>query len=308
MAINLGSGAISKLYLGATEIQKAYLGGSLVYDAAPAGNLLLDNYTGAAAAYSLRQLRTGVTSVVRVRDDGDNSEANYTAAEVSAGLTAIGADSGFVTTAYDQAGVIGNAIQATTASQMIILNAGALVTDNTKPAWDNTNDFGLVAASSYAWSGLSEFWVFAVINKVNAGVSQMIFETTNNSDNNNGSVAININTSNNILVYMRNSSINYTLNTYTVLESGQILISVRFRANQSAANFSELYVNGVLKSKTPGSNSSTTFSNGVASLFARGGSSLPFKGKCQELIVFSGDQSANRASIEAEINSYYGIY
>lgn len=33
MGINLGTGAISKLYLGSTEIQKAYLGGSLVYDA-----------------------------------------------------------------------------------------------------------------------------------------------------------------------------------------------------------------------------------------------------------------------------------
>ena len=66
MALKIGNITPSKLYLGSTEIQKAYLGSNLVWDKT-GSSFLLDTYTGAAAAYSLRQLRTGVTSVIRVR-------------------------------------------------------------------------------------------------------------------------------------------------------------------------------------------------------------------------------------------------
>ena len=48
----------------------AFLGGLV---APVAGNYLLDIYPGAAAAYSLRQIRTGVTNVVRVRRDNDDA-------------------------------------------------------------------------------------------------------------------------------------------------------------------------------------------------------------------------------------------
>ena len=66
---------------------------------------LLDTYS-AAAAYSLRQLKTGVTNVVRVRRSGDLAESDFTADEVSDGtllswVTASGTF-GNVVTWYDQ--------------------------------------------------------------------------------------------------------------------------------------------------------------------------------------------------------------
>ena len=53
----------------------------LVFSTAPAFTGLLDTYTGAAAAYSVRQLKTGVTIAMRVRRDtnltaGDDDEAD----------------------------------------------------------------------------------------------------------------------------------------------------------------------------------------------------------------------------------------
>ena len=78
------------------------------YQFAAAGpTFLLDDYPGAAAAYSLRQLRTGVTNVVRVRRDNDDAEDDFTATEVSDGTLAawVGAgNNGFVRTWYDQSG------------------------------------------------------------------------------------------------------------------------------------------------------------------------------------------------------------
>lgn len=68
---------------------------------------LLDNFQGAAAAYSLRDLSSDNIGqpVVRVRRSSDNAEANFTAAEVADGtLTSwTGAGDGFVTTWHDQA-------------------------------------------------------------------------------------------------------------------------------------------------------------------------------------------------------------
>lgn len=68
---------------------------------------LLDNFQGAAAAYSLRNLTSDNIGqpVVRVRRSSDNAEANFTAAEVADGtLTSwTSAGDGHVTTWHDQA-------------------------------------------------------------------------------------------------------------------------------------------------------------------------------------------------------------
>jgi len=46
---------------------------------------LLDTYTGAAAAYSLRKLSKDTTNVIRVRRSSDNAEADFTADEITDG-------------------------------------------------------------------------------------------------------------------------------------------------------------------------------------------------------------------------------
>ena len=65
---------------------------------------LLDTYTGASAAYSLRNLSSSTTNVVRARRSSNDDEQDFTASEVSGGALAtfVGAGDGFVTTWYDQ--------------------------------------------------------------------------------------------------------------------------------------------------------------------------------------------------------------
>ena len=46
---------------------------------------LLDEFSGAAAAYSLRKLSKNTTTVVRVRRSSDDTEQDFTAAQVSDG-------------------------------------------------------------------------------------------------------------------------------------------------------------------------------------------------------------------------------
>ena len=107
---------------------------------------LLDTYS-AAAAYSLRQLKTGVTNVVRVRRSGDLAESDFTADEVSDGtllswVTASGTF-GNVVTWYDQSGGGNDLIQSTATFAPKVVAGSALVTKGGLPSvlFDGSDDY-----------------------------------------------------------------------------------------------------------------------------------------------------------------------
>jgi hypothetical protein len=119
---------------------------------------VLDEFTGAAAAYSLRDLtflRGG--PVVRVRRSSDNNEQDFTATQVTDGTltTFCGAGNGFVRTWYDQSGNGFHAQQATTTAQPQIL----LSDTNSKPtiSFDGSDD--LLRASAALYNQLTVFGV-----------------------------------------------------------------------------------------------------------------------------------------------------
>ena len=102
----------------------------------------------AAAAYSLRQVRSGVALAIRVRRSSDNAEADIGFAtngdlDTAALLAHVGSGNGFVTTWYDQSGNARNATQPTAGSQPQIVASGAIETQNGRPAlrFDGVNDF-----------------------------------------------------------------------------------------------------------------------------------------------------------------------
>ena len=89
-------------------------------------NLLLDTYTGAAAAYSLRKLRTLYTGdAIRVRRSSDNTEQDIGFSTYSVSLDTVsllafaGTGDAFVKTWYDQSGNSNDATQTTTVNQRI---------------------------------------------------------------------------------------------------------------------------------------------------------------------------------------------
>ena len=95
--------------------------------------LLLDTYTSAAVAYSVRKLRNSYSgSSIRVRRSSDNAEQNIgfngVDLDTSSLLSFVGANNGFITTWYDQSGNGNNAVQTTAANQPIIVSGGTLLT------------------------------------------------------------------------------------------------------------------------------------------------------------------------------------
>jgi len=119
---------------------------------------LLDDYSGAAAAYSLRLLDSGYSGdAVRVRRASDNTEQDigfdaYGDLDTSALATFCSGTNGFVKTWYDQSGNANDATQTTTANQPKIYDSSTgVVEKNGKPAFitDGVDD-ALIASINCA--------------------------------------------------------------------------------------------------------------------------------------------------------------
>jgi hypothetical protein len=128
---------------------------------------LLDAYPNAAAAYSLRKLRTAYTgSAIRVRRASDNDELEI--AFVNNELDTATLESfcsgtnGFVKTWYDQSNNGYDATQATAANQPQIVSSGSVINLNGRPTAQFTkannhnlrnNAFSISNATTFSWVG-----------------------------------------------------------------------------------------------------------------------------------------------------------
>jgi hypothetical protein len=108
-------------------------------DLAGGYDYLLDTYSGAAAAYSLRLLDSTYSgNAIKVRRASDNAEQDiaFVNNELDTATleTFAGAGDAFVTTWYDQSGNGRNATQTSASSQPIIVLSGSTIMTNGKPA------------------------------------------------------------------------------------------------------------------------------------------------------------------------------
>jgi hypothetical protein len=286
-------------------------------------NLLLDDYSGAAAAYSLRKLDKDYTgNAIRVRRSNDNSEQDIGFVGVdldTASLkTFVGANSGFVTTWYDQVGNIreggfnNNQIQTTAANQPRIVNAGVVERDNGKPCviFDGSNDRLSVAVSANLLLERrvitdDDFSVFGVAN----GNAQTNTSVLSQHSGATGRITF-LNTDNgttpfNELVLFFNNGTSYSVRSTTVAFDGtQKLLYSQMDGNGS----SHVRVNGGNAEGTLNNQTLTPINTRLQIGSAGDGSTNFFNGKICEIILYQPNQSSNLNAIRDNINSYYGIY
>ncbi len=147
---------------------------------------LLDLYPSAAAAYSLRKLRSAYTgSAIRVRRASDNTEQDIGFVgedlNTSALTTFCSGTNGFVKTWYDQSGNGYDATQATAANQPQIVSSGSVITTNGKASlkFDGSND-NLLLSSTITLATSQEFSTFHIEKKfseANIGAIVTLFQT-----------------------------------------------------------------------------------------------------------------------------------
>ena len=249
---------------------------------------LLKDYPDASAAYSLRNLANNTTNVVRVRRSSDNTEQNFTATQITDGtLTAFtGANDGYVTIWYDQSGNSNNASQTAAANQPKLVSSGVVELDNGKPClnYDNTgnDNFDLAINLNNVRS------VFQVWNaEQNFGANtQFILGSTNQYDYHSSA----------------GSSDNFILGSSA---SGFVKGGANY-INSVAKNFLEFpkpltqCLVSMISLQSDGRVNKLTKDRYI--------SGRSWRGKMQEIILYSTDQSSNRTGIETNINNEYTIY
>jgi hypothetical protein len=247
--------------------------------------LLLDLYPNAAAAYSLRKLRTAYSgSAIRVRRSSDNTEQDigFTALGVldeSALTTFCGVGNGFVTTWYDQSGNANNATQTTAINQYRIVDSGVIITNLGKPALFN-NSSSVTLLMTNRTSNLSVFLVRNIT--LRGGARNFILGDSTSFNYHSGSssylsspASVNVKDGSN---YSKGVLTNFT-NTNYPLNSTDLISMI----HAGSANSNSLFID-------------------------RGQADNILYGYVQEVVLYSTNQGLNRINIQNNINTYYAIY
>ena len=264
---------------------------------------LLDTYS-AAAAYSLRQLKTGVTSVVRVRRSSDNAEQDFTATEVTDGTltTFTGANDGFVVTWYDQVGAK-DVVNSTASLQPKIVSSGSLITLNSLPSIDFSNDIlgvngGITSLNTEPFS-LFSVWSQDVNTSFQPIFTNQYLPASPQSRITQYTGA----TSPSILFNVKNTGgTAYNINALSTTSTATAYLGTSIA---DASKNMEAFLDGT-------SQGTSAFTGTYANTSVHIGGSLAtsqyLNGKISEVIVFGTDESSNRTTIETDINTYYSIY
>lgn len=267
-------------------------------------SLLLDTYTGAKVAVSLRKLRNAYTgSAVRVRRSSDNAEQDIGfngANEIDTAVlkTFIGADTGYVVKWYDQSGNANDASQSTTTQQGAIVISGAVQRTNGKVSvyFDGDDAYNTATVS------LNTYLYISAIFK--ASNNFIIAEHSTNAYTN-GDGFFYFTDANSPWLFSRSSAFYYCNGSYSWAGTNQVLTTLS--NNSSGAAY---YKNGVVQNNgtvTGSSLSNTSYTNNIY-LWSRANTSFIISGYAQETIIWDKDMASDRAAVELNTNTFYSIY
>lgn len=253
--------------------------------------LLLDTYTGAAAAFSVRKLNsayTGNCMQIFVQATLSTHEIGFVNGVIdeSAILSAAGSNIALVNIWYDQSGN-GNNASATGIRRPEIATGGAVHKVNGKCAL-KFNTHHLTLTNTVSASG--DFSAFTVYKRDATNTTCSFFG--------------------NLTKQYPYSAWEYLngLSVYVCNRNGQSYASCTVAnhvlySSFSISNVLSLYGNGASKSLTAAGGGGTADFDSVGVV-----NTAYANGYLQEGIIYTSDKSADRSSIESDINTYYSIY
>lgn len=257
---------------------------------------LLDQYSGAAAAYSLRKVRCAYSgSLIRVRRSSDNTESDIGAtsngdldtAALKAFIGTGGSDDGAIVVWYDQSGNSRDMTQSTQANQPLIMDNGLILRTSgyVNIACDGTNDR---LVGSYTLSQ-----PFTIIGSGTIPATSSSFREMFSSTSPEVVVVYESPLTQKSFIYA-----NSILGDNTT-RSGNCLFYAIYNSTSSS-----FYHNGSsIASGNAGSASLTNIKFGTNVL-----NSTFYNVKYNELIIYNSDKSTDRTDITNNINSYWGRY
>lgn len=277
---------------------------------------LLDSYTGAFAAYSLRKLRANYTgSCVRIRRDSVGQTEQDFGFDICGYLDTNAiknfcrANAGRIVTWYDQSGNARNINQNTQSNQPFFWTGtgfGSLTgtsNDVRKSPSFSTGSGGIASRLINNFSTIIQpITTFSVsrIDNATTGAADVIYDSYNNTQS--------------ILYYTGTTE---SPNNRWILGCG-ISLTGTTAGNTNPNLFSTLHNGLSSKIDINGASyvSGNAGTNGMAGISVgniRGNPSpivngYALDGRIAELIIYNSNQSSNQSGIETNINTYYGIY
>lgn len=253
---------------------------------------LLDTYSSAAAAYSLRKLSNSYSgNAVKVRRASDDTELDigFSSGELdtSALATHCGSSNGFVVTWYDQSGNSNNVTQSTAADQPKIYDATAErhITENGKPAIDFDGNDDFLNTTSSISASVSDYTIYFVENRTKS--------VDYGLDSSSGRLVL----GNNQGAYHDTSFKGVGLTQGAQFSNGYFLLT----AGSSISENGTITQSGLSYTQRAIKTSTSIYGH-------NNGSGRKVDGNLQELIIWTNDQSSNRTAIESDINAFYSIY
>jgi hypothetical protein len=273
--------------------------------------LLLDTYSGAAAAYSLRQLRAAYTGdAIRVRRASDNTEQDIgfvnNQLDTSALTTFCSGTNGFVKTWYDQSGNGYDATQTTAVNQPQIVSSGSVILTNGKPSIYFNNPTGSGTKWLDTFTQLSLFNVgsiYSVASFIDSANFRVIFA---NGFQTSAGIWIGSVQGATPKLQMWTANINTQGNINSFSFNTQILQSYFFES--AVNNGHKIYVNNTLDTQaTKIFSISTPITNGGIGRDMYN-NDYPMYGYMNELVFYGEKTNVNNLGINTNINDFYSIY
>jgi hypothetical protein len=276
---------------------------------------LLDQYAGAAAAYSLRKLRSGYTgSAIRVRRSSDNTEQDigFTSAgnlDESALTTFVGANDGFVVTWYDQSGNAVDLTQSSASNQPLIVISGTIITSNGKNAVEFTSRNKIIEISNTSiFRNVGYAYTFGVHKVTTTSSNSIIWLVTSGTSTSLARVNNTKTSANKFTFGARRRDTDSAIVITSTADASTTDVSLHTGAGDYINSIGRQYINGTLDGENlswfTGGNTSDTDSQ----RFRIGQTSGAFNGYFFELVLYNTNKSSERVSIQDNINTYYSIY
>lgn len=278
--------------------------------------------SGLESAWSVgRRLRSAYTgAIIRVRRSSDNSEQDFSGSDANGAVSAsavaafCGAGDGFLTTIYDQSGAGRNLTQTTTANQIQVVGSGVAETKNGKLwgrclATSSTRMSVPTSTATYKFLHSQPSTFYLVGSSDDNAVLKGFFATHTNFSNVGTSILVSA--TEQIGCTMGNGSapvVNRSSTEAALASAGSVLTGVLDGSNATAANRWLAWLDGV--SLTLGNTSSGTASTSDAesnfTMGARYSNSSYHTGYIGEMVLWSQNVSASRATWEANAKAFWG--
>lgn len=293
------------------------------YAQTPACSYIFDQYTGAVAGYSLRQLLCSYEgSCIRVRRSSDNTEqdigfvsGNLDTATMKTFVGTGGADDGFVVTWYDQSGNANDATQSTAANQPMIMDNGVVLRGDVLPIirFDGSNDV-LVKTSFTGVDGISVMSIYIVVKQPTLAVNNVYVSKWDYATQGSWAWQTQTASSDEMQTYVASSitdaGVNHSSSTDANIAATFNVLNMAYDGGQAAADRVRYYKNNGASLTTSITGTIPTSLTTATSAFRIGqfGGALTrnFNGDFGEILIYPA--TSNRSNIFGNINTSWGAY